>query len=449
MAVFVLDKRKKPLMPCSEKRARKLLEKGRAVVVRVYPFTIMLKDRKREDSKLQPVRIGIDPGSKFTGIATVREKDGERTILSFIELKHRGIAIKDALTQRRSFRRNRRSKLWHRPARFNNRTRLKGWLTPSLQHRVYTVTSWVNRLCKWIPVTDLSLELVKFDTHAIQNPEVSGIEYQQGALFGYEIREYLLEKWEHACAYCGDKNVPLEIEHIHPKSKGGTDRVSNLTLACHNCNQKKGNTDIKEFLKNKPEQLKKILAQSKSSLKDAAVVNSTRWALYDRLKETGLTVETGSGGLTKCNRIRLNIPKSHCLDAACVGNVDSIILNWNMPVLEVKATGRGSYQRTRLDKYGFPRGYLTRKKQAFGFQTGDMVKAVVTTGKKVGTYVGKVAVRASGSFNIQTGNGLIQSLGHKFFTLIQRADGYAYNYNNFNLNRAPLLSAVNGEVTEA
>lgn len=448
MAVFVLDKRKKPLMPCSEKRARKLLEKGRAVAVKVYPFTIRLKDRKQENSNLQHVRVGIDPGSKFTGIAAVREKDGERTILSLIELKHRGIAIKDALTQRRSFRRNRRSKLWHRPARFTNRIRPKGWLAPSLQHRVDTVVSWVNRLCKWLPVTDLSLELVKFDTRVMQNTEVSGIEYQQGTLFGYEIREYLLEKWEHTCVYCGDKNVPLEIEHIYPKSKGGTDRVSNLTLACHSCNQKKGNSDIKEFLKNKPEQLKKILAQSKSSLKDAAAVNSTRWALFDRLKKTGFTVETGSGGLTKYNRIRLNIPKSHCFDAACVGRVDSIILNLNKPVLEVKAAGRGSYQRTRLDKYGFPRGYLTRKKQVFGFQTGDMVKAVVTAGKKAGTYVGKVAVRASGSFNIQTGNGLIQSIGHKLFTLIQRADGYAYNYN-FNSRRTSLRSAVNGEVTES
>jgi hypothetical protein len=426
--VFVLDRKKKPLMPCSEKRARKLLEKGRAVVVRVYPFTIRLKDRKREDSNLQPVRVCLDPGSKVTGIAAVREDNGQRAVLSLIELKHRGGAIKSALTQRRSFRRNRRNKLWHRPARFDNRTRPQGWLAPSLRHRVDTVISWVNRFRKWLPVTALSQEIVRFDAQVIQNPEISGIEYRQGELAGYEVREYLFEKWNRTCAYCGNKDVLLEIDHIHPKSKGGTDRVSNLTLACHGCNQKKGNLDVKDFLKNKPERLNKILAQAQAPLKDAAAVNSTMWSLFNRLKNTGLPVEIGTGGRTKWNRTRLGIPKTHCLDAACVGKTESVI-GWDKPVLEVKATGRGSYQRTRLDKYGFPRGYLTRKKKLFGFQTGDTVKSVVTAGKKAGIYAGRVAVRASGSFNVQTADRLIQSLNYRFFTLVQRADGYGYNYN--------------------
>jgi len=117
-----------------------------------------------------------------------------------------------------------------------------------------------------------------------------------------------------------------------------------------------------------------------------------------------LPVEVASGGRTKYNRIRLGLPKTHALDAACVGAVD-VVLDWNKPTLQIKATGRGSYQRTRLDRFGFPRGYLTRWKRHFGFQTGDLVCAKVPKGKNAGAYVGRVAVRASGSFNLQPARG--------------------------------------------
>ena len=285
--------------------------------------------------------------------------------------------------------------------------------------------AWVDRLCRWAPVAALSQELVRFDTQQMQNPEIVGTEYQQGTLAGYEVREYLLEKWARTCAYCGAHNTPLEIDHIHPKSQGGSDRVSNLTIACHDCNQRKGNRPLTEFLAQDPERARRIRAQAQAPLRDAAAVNSTRWALYQRLKATGLEVEVASGGRTKWNRHRLHLPKTHSLDAVCVGSVDTIH-NAQQPVLTIKATGRGSDQRTRLTKHGFPRGYLTRSKSAFGFQTGDLVKAVVTSGKKAGRYFGRVAIRATGSFNIQTATGLVQGIAHRFCTLIQRADGYGY-----------------------
>jgi len=444
MAVFVLDKKKHPLMPCSEKRARLLLEQGRARVHRLVPFTIRLVDRLQEESVLQSVRLKLDPGSKTTGMALVREEEtvdnttGEilrkATVLMLLNLKHRGHAIRDTLTQRRAFRRRRRGNLRYRPARFDNRTRPEGWLPPSLQHRVDTTLSWVNRLCRFAPITAISQELVRFDMQAMQSPEISGVEYQQGTLQGYEVREYLLEKWGRTCAYCGVENVPIEVDHIHPRSRGGSDRVSNLTLACRLCNQCKGSQSLEQFLAKHPERIRKILAQAKAPLQDAAAANSTRWALYQRLKATGLDVEIASGGLTKYNRRRLQVPKEHCLDAACVGHVYAI-QNWQQSVLGIHATGRGSYQRTRLTKHGFPRGYLTRSKSAFGFQTGDLVRAVVTTGKKVGTYLGRVAIRARGSFNIQTGNGLVQGVHHRFCALVQRADGYGYLWTRIALDK--------------
>jgi 5-methylcytosine-specific restriction endonuclease McrA len=294
MAVFVLDRRKKPLMPCSEKRARLLLKRGRARVHRLVPFTIRLVDRSLEDCALQPVRLKLDPGSKTTGVALVREAQEVNAdtgkvqrsahVLFLAELAHRGHAIRDALRQRAAFRRRRRcANLRYRQPRFSNRTRRNGWLPPSLQHRVDTIMSWVRRLCRWVPVSGLSQELVRFDTQALQNPEISGIEYRQGELQGYEVREYLLEKWGRKCAYCGAENVPLEIDHIHPRSKGGSDRVSNLTLACHPCNQRKGNLPVEQFLAKHPERIRKILTQAKAPLPDAAAVNSTRWALFDIL----------------------------------------------------------------------------------------------------------------------------------------------------------------------
>ena len=107
----------------------------------------------------------------------------------------------------------------------------------------------------------------------MMNPEISGIKYQQGTLQGYEVREYLLEKWKRKCAYCDKTGVP-SYEHIHPKSKGGSDRISNLALACKNCNINKGDRDIHSFLAHDPKRLVRILAQAKRPLKDAAVMNA-------------------------------------------------------------------------------------------------------------------------------------------------------------------------------
>ena len=434
MAVFVLDKQKRPLMPCTEKRARLLLERGRAVVVRLAPFTIRLKDRI--GGALQPLRLKLDPGSRVTGLALVRESEtcdpdtGAVARLEhglwFGELAHRGQAIREALTLRRHYRRARRSRTTrYRAPRFLNRTRRAGWLPPSLQHRLDTTVNWVERLRRLAPITALSQELVRFDTQALQNPEISGVEYQQGELAGYEVREYLLEKWHRGCAYCGARDVPLEIEHLVPRSRGGSDRVSNLTLACRPCNERKGHRPIEDFLQRQPALLHQIQAQAKAPLKDATAVNATRWALLNALKTTGLPVETGSGGRTKFNRTRLDIPKTHALDAACVGAVDQV-RDWNRPVLAIRATGRGAYSRTRTFKNGFPRGYLMRHKRVHGFQTGDWVRAEVPKGKKAGVHVGRVAIRRTGSFNVQTPGSTVEGLSYRHCRVLQRADGYGY-----------------------
>ena len=425
--VFVLDTNKHPLNPVHPGRARMLLSHGKAAVLKRYPFTIILKSAV-ESPVVEPLRIKLDPGSKTTGIAIVNDTSGE--VVFAAELTHRGEAIKKRLESRRVVRRGRRQRhTRYRQPRFDNRRNKKrGWIPPSLESRVCNIVTWVKRLRRVCPINALSLELVKFDMQAMETPSISGVEYQQGTLYGYEVRQYLLEKWGRHCAYCGKTNVPLEVEHINPRSQSHDDRVCNLTLACAPCNQQKGKQDIRVFLAKKPDVLAHILAQAKAPLRDAAAVNTTGWMLYEQLKALGLPVECGSGGRTKYNRVSRGLEKAHWLDASCVGasTPEQLHLAGVVPLL-ITANGHGSRQMCLMDKRGFPRSGPKQAKRVKGFQTGDIVKAVVPSGVKSGTYVGRVAVRATGSFNITTKEGkTIQGISHRYCTALQTCDGYSY-----------------------
>jgi len=411
--------------------AKKLLKASKAAVFRQYPFTIILK-KAVNNKEIKPCKLKLDPGSKTTGIAILQDDK----LIWAAELTHKGQQIKDDLESRRNIRRGRRDrKTRYRQPRFLNRKREKGWLAPSLEHRILTTMTWVKRLIKYCPIDSIAQELVTFDTQKMQNPEISGTEYQQGTLYQYEVREYLLEKFNRTCAYCGAKNTPLEVEHIKPKSKSGSNRVSNLAIAWVPCNQAKSNLDIQEFLADKPSVLKRILAQAKAPLKDATVVNSTRWKLFNTLKETGLPVTTETGGKTKFNHTQQKLEKLHYLDTACVGDTPNLEVLTNQPLL-IECAGHGQRQVIHVDKYGFPRknkaGKLVRKstetKIVKGFQTGDIVKAVVTKGKKVGSYLGKVAIRKSGSFNIKTVSQTVQGISHKYCKQVHLKDGYVYGF---------------------
>jgi 5-methylcytosine-specific restriction endonuclease McrA len=425
MRVFVLDKNLNPLDPCHPARVRKLLQKERAKVFKRYPFTIVMQDRAVEESTVHPHRIKIDPGSKATGIAVVQEENGRVT--NALEISHRGQQIKDSLESRSSLRRGRRNrKTRYRKPRFLNRTRKAGWLPPSLESRIANIETWVRRIRKICPVTAISQELVRFDLQQLQNPEINGVEYQRGELFGFEVKEYLLAKWGRKCAYCSAENLPLEIEHIVAKSKGGSNRVTNLTLACRKCNETKGNLPVEQFLKKKPDLLSKILRQTKASLKDATAVNATRWELYRRLQSTGLPVEVGTGGRTKFNRKTRGIEKHHWTDAACVGaSTPERLLLQGVKPLKIVAKGHGTRQRCRPDKYGFPARHAPKAKFFMGFVTGDMVKADILSGKYAGKYTGRIAIRFRPSFMLLLREKRFD-VHPKYLRTIQRADGYEY-----------------------
>ena len=373
--VFVVDQQRKPLDPVHPGRARYLLTAGHAAVLCRYPFTLILRDDK-PDTTPQPLRIKLDPGVQTTGIAVVHDVTGQ--VMWAAEVTHRGGQIAERLAQRRTCRRSRRHRhTRYREPRFANRTRRTGWLPPSLESRIANVLTWVRRISRSCPIANISLELVKFDMQRMQNPEITGIQYQQGELAGYEVRQYLLEKFARHCAYCGKTDIPFEVEHIVPRSRGGSDRVSNLTLACHSCNQAKGDRTAQEF--GHPD----VAEQAQKPLKDPAAVNAARLALYQRLQMLGLPVEIGSGGLTKWNRVRRGLPKCHWIDATYVGTSTPLHLSTHaVTPLAIHAAGRHSRQMCRTNAYGFPDKAAKETSAIGGFRTGDIVHAVVPSSQR-------------------------------------------------------------------
>jgi 5-methylcytosine-specific restriction endonuclease McrA len=426
--VFVVDTNKQLLDTIHPGKARLLLNRGKASVLKHYPFTIILKVAI-DDPVVAELRIKIDPGSKTTGIAIINDAAGE--VVFAAELSHRGQQIKSDLDDRRGVRRGRRNRhtRYRKPRWQNRRNKKKGWLPPSLESRIANVITWVQRLMRVCHITAISMELAKFDMQAIENPEITGVQYQQGTLVGYELREYLLEKWGRKCSYCSKEHIPLQIEHIVPRAKGGSNSVSNLCLACDKCNTAKGTRDIKDFLKKKPDLLKKILEQAKAPLGDAAAVNSTRWELFSRLQALGLPIECGSGGLTKYNRTTREHPKTHWLDAACVGkSTPEALLVTGVRPLSITAYGHGCRQMCLMSRYGFPRTDPKEKHPKHGFKTGDIVKAIVPSHlKRAGTHIGRMSAKASGSFTIATKSGTISDVGKNYCRKLQRADGYGYS----------------------
>ncbi len=417
--VFVLSKNKRPLAPTSNAKARILLKRGKAVIHSLYPFVIRLKEHKET---IQRFEIKLDPGASVTGVAIVDSKKA----LFFFELIHRGKVIKKALDTRRAIRRNRRSRnTRYRAPRFNNRVRPLNWLAPSVKSRADNVINFVKKYQRFIPLSKATIERVSFDNSSMTHGKtLYGTQYQQGALYQSKLRDFIFAKHGNTCVYCngksGDKR--LEVEHIISKSKGGTGSIHNLTLSCRTCNVKKGILSLKEFGKAMQKDYSHL--EPRLTPKHASIIQSARNYTIESIAKL-MDIETGEGWETAFNRTQRNLPKEHYFDALCVGNKSDYAIATN-EVLEVKAQGRGSRQMCRMDRFGFPRTKAKESKTVKGFQTGDIVKAIVPNGIKRGKYFGRVAVRSSGSFNITTKDSTIQGIGYKHCTLCQKSDGYAY-----------------------
>ena len=425
--VFVLDKSKKPLDMITNAEARILLRNKQAVIDKVYPFTIRLKDNSCE-SKDRAYTVKLDPGSKHTGIAIV---DDNNQVVMLAELEHRGHIIKRNIDKRRAVRRSRRQRnTRYRPARFLNRTRPEGWLAPSVKSRADNVINFIKKYKKLINIDKVMIENVSFDVSQItSDTKLWGSDYQQGNLYQTELRSFIFSHSDGKCVYCGAKAD--EIDHVIPRSNGGTNSTYNLVAACRSCNEKKLNLSLKAFGKLMGKDYSYL--EPKKLPKEAAIVQSARNYTIKEITKLVPDTTTYDAWLTKYNRGELDLPREHYYDALSVGNIQDYKFLTDK-ILQISAKGRGSRQMCSMNKFGFPRTKPKGSKSVKGFQTGDIVKAVLTKGSRQGEYLGRVIIKSSGRFDIQTGTRDIPGIGYKYCHIIQKGDGYSYNYKERVLN---------------
>ena len=433
--VLVIDKHKQPCNAISKAYARMLLHSKQAVIYKRFPFTIRLKNDNAV-FKNNSYTVKLDPGSRTTGIAIVDDKDA---VVMLAELEHRGHIIKKNLDSRRAIRNHRRQrKTRYREARFLNRVKPEGWLAPSVKSRADNVINFIRKYKKLINIDKVMIESVSFDVAQMSSEiKLYGVDYQQGSLYQKKLRDFVFSRSNGKCSYCGKQ--AQEIDHIVPRSKGGTDSVNNLTATCRSCNEKKSNLTLKAFGKLMNKDYSHL--EPKKLPKDAAIVQSARNYMVKEITKLVPDTTTHDAWRTKYNRDELGLPKQHYYDALSVGNTQDYKFLTDK-VLQISAQGRGSRQMCRMDKFGFPRTSPKGSKSVKGFQTGDIVKAVVPSGLKRGEYFGRVIIKSSGYFKINTEDALIESIGYKYCRIVQRNDGYSYNYKERDL-------AINNRVSVA
>lgn len=457
--VITLDKNKKPLGWCSPKRASGLIRAGRAIVHKRFPFTIILKDKDvRKTEVRHNYRIKIDPGSKTTGITVVEfAEDGTATVILYVQVEHRGEQVIESLRKRKNSRRNRRSReTRYRHCRFPKgpapTARPKGWLPPSQLSISNNTINFTNRLIRLLGPCDVTVENVKFDTQLMENPDIEGEEYQHGTLYGYEMKSYLVERYQHTCQYCGGKSNDrrMEWEHKIPKSRDGSDSVKNATLSCCTCNTAKGNRTPEEWhevLKAKKTRTTLEDAQlggtenvmndrqTNLNLRYAAWSNTARWHVVEgiRVLDGVKDLELTTGGRTAYNRHVMGYSKDHHIDALVAGehNPSGRYRHDTQPVLFVEAMGRGTRLRGHVNKCGvITVKYKNRTKRVDGFQTGDIVHAMTPNGKHRGSFTGRIMVRTSGSHDIRCMDGkLVTTTKKSHVRILQPVDGYQYRWN--------------------
>lgn len=399
MRVYVINLKNEPLMPTIPSKARKLLKQNKAKVVNRTPFTIQLLYATGETK--QDTVLGVDAGSKFVGLSVTTEK--QELFSSELELRN---DIVDLLSTRRQNRRTRRNRLRYRKTRFLNRVKSKnkGWLAPSIEHKINTHLNIIAKLHKILPIRKIIVEVASFDIQKIKNPNIEGEEYQQGERLNFwNIREYVLFRDNHTCQHCKGKSKDkiLNVHHIESRKTGGNS-PNNLIVLCETCHNKHHNGEIELKLKRG------------KSFKDASFMGIMRWAFYNKLKELYSNVSITYGYITKNTRITNNLPKSHRIDAFCIsGNVKAKRLtNW-FYYKKVRCHNRQIHKANILK--GGKKKLNQAKKYVFAYQLFDKVKY----NKEECFIFGR---RTSGSFDIRKLDGTKISAGisYKKLNLLEK-----------------------------
>ena len=286
----------------SNAKARTLLKNKLAVVAKIYPFTIRLRDNSCV-SKNRAYTVKLDPGSKTTGIAITDDKN---SVVMLAELEHRGHVIKKKLDSRRAVRRSRRQRnTRYREARFLNRTKPEGWLAPSVRSRADNVINFIKKYKKFLNIDKVMIEQVSFDTAQMSSDSyLTGADYQQGNLYDKTLRDFIFSKTNGRCAYCGAKAE--EIDHVVARSNGGTNSTYNLVASCRACNERKSNLTLKAFGKLMNKDYSHL--EPKKLPKDAAIVQSARNYMKKEISKLVADTSTHDAWLTKYNRDELGLP---------------------------------------------------------------------------------------------------------------------------------------------
>ncbi len=442
--VYVLDIDGKPLMPTERHgKVRRLLKERKAKVVKKTPFTIQLLYNSTRYT--QPVTLGVDAGSKHIGLSASTET---KELLAW-DVQCR-TDITELISTRREARRARRNrKTRYRAPRFKNRdkskqsqvqteqkdaqsrqkdtqskqkaiqSKQKGWLAPSVEHKIDTHLNRIAAVQKILPVTKIVVETASFDTQKLKNPDISGIEYQQGEQTGFwNVREYVLCRDNHECQHChGQTKDPiLNVHHIESRKTGGNS-PSNLITLCETCH-KEYHAKIKAGEIKGPKDFK--LPERAESYRDAAFMGIMRNTLLERLKKANPKIEVVNtyGYLTKNKRIELGLAKEHYNDAYCIaGNLNAKPLEQCLYLKKIRRHNR------QIHKFNFSKGHVRKSNQAPHLVGGFcLFDKVLYKGQKC-FITGR---RATGYFVLKTifGETIHKSASMRKLTLLERADGY-------------------------
>lgn len=404
MFVYVLNMHGEPLMPCKPRKARILLKEKKAKVVNRTPFTIQLL--YGSSGYKQPVTLGVDAGSKYIGLSATTET--KELFKATVELRQ---DISKLLKTRKILRRSRRSrKLRYRPARFNNRGGKKGKLAPSIQHKIDSHLTIIKKVCGLIPIEKIIVETAEFDIHKLKNPNIRGAEYQHGDAEGYyNVKAAVLSRDNHTCQICKCKDTQLEVHHIIFKSQCGSNRMENLITLCKNCHEKIHKNELK-------------INKKVRFFKHASHMNTMRKKLFETLKKEFNNVFETYGYLTKFNREKLSMSKSHCNDAFIITNNFNAqqsnaefqfrkIRRHNRQIHKVKPGKGGKRQRNQSP-------YIVNGFKRYDKVMYNKIKCFIT---------GK---RSSGYFQLKTFDGTVisQGVSSKKLKLLEHPKGWIVDW---------------------
>ena len=401
--VYVLNSDGSPLMPCTEAKARHMIESGKANVVRRTPFIIRLTFLVEGELNTEAVTLGVDAGSSVIGVSATTE--GRVLFEAEVEIRQ---DVPQNMEERRSKRSGRRSrKTRYREQRSANRRRPEGWLTPTMETKVRTHENVIDKVCAILPVSRIVIESASFDIQKIRDPEVEGEEYQHGEQLGYEnVKAYVKARDGFRCRSCGSRDH-LEVHLIRQRKDGGSDSPDNLITLCHECHRAwhEGKKD-------------RVTLSEDPGFKAATQMSTMRWILLDRVRKAhpDIPVEHAYGYVTNHVRNSHGLEKRHFIDARVIsGNATASSDGVLWHIVARRSHNRKIHKDTILKKGVRKANQAARKVAGYGLNDKVM-------------YAGQLCYihgrRSSGYFDIRRLDGTRVHAGihYRHLTLVERAN---------------------------